>query len=195
MVRNINLVISLLSLIGIASLSSCCEPAHKDSTPQVVASTFQETYGRDVDLAEICDGAVTADSAYFPIYTFGIQNTGSQDDDYTLQYRIADGGFDITKHVPAGQTVLFKTPLLAQDSITINAKYTYPNLSNCVTRDTHPNLDYMYFRFSRQTTDSAEIHFLRPTVTILYGAIDNGPEACNTPASSMQINIDGLPHR
>lgn len=184
-------------------LNSCCEPGQKDSQPYVVNSKFQETYGRDIDLyRQFQSGSSVTDSAYYPVYTFGIQNTGTQDDDYTLQLRygpLQDGtylsGFDITKHVPAGQTMLFRSPVLVPDSITANARYAYESYLCRVTGDTAPNLDEIYYGLSFQTTDSAEIHNLRPTLDIVYGAINNGPEGCNTPASSMPVNIDSLPVR
>ncbi len=180
-----------LITIGCATLlASCCEPAHKDSQPYVVNSLFQETYGRDIDLFRQSQSASSIpDSAYYPIYTFAIQNTGTQDDNYTLQLRYGVGGFDITKHVPAGQVVLFKSPIIPPDSITANAQYTF------VVGDTAPNLDVMYYGLSFHAIDSAEIHSMMPSIQIVYGAIDNGPEGCNTPASMMPVNIDSLPIR
>ncbi len=169
-------------------LSSCCEPAHKNSSPYVVDSLFQETHGRDIDL-------VHSDSAYYPIYTFGIQNTGTADDNFTLQLRYgltAAGwvsGFDITKHVPAGAVVFFQTPTLFPDSLTENEMFAY------VVGDTSPNLDMIYYGLSFQSIDSAEIHAVQPTLSIVYGAIDNGPEGCNTPASTMSVNVNSLPVR
>jgi len=146
---------------------------------------FQETYGRDIDLS-------TGDSAYYPIYTFGIQNTGTADDDFTLQLRYRQGtvGFDITKHVPAGAIVLFQSPLITSDSITQNATYAYVGF-----QDTVPNIDEIYYGMSFHSTDSAEVHTMQPTITIVYGSIDNGPEGCNTPASTSSVNITSLPSR
>ncbi|HET6401498.1 MAG TPA: hypothetical protein VFH95_08880 [Candidatus Kapabacteria bacterium] len=182
---------ALIILLGAAAssalLASCCEPAHKNSAPYVVNSMFQEVYGRDIDLAHQ-QGSVP-DSAYFPIYTFGIQNTGTDDDVFTLQLRANGGGFDITRRVPAGQVVLFRTPTAVLDSITSNEQFSY------VITDTNPNIDEIYKWMSFQTTDSAEIHSLNPTLSIVYGAIDNGPEGCNTPASTTSESIDSLPKR
>jgi len=169
-------------------LQSCCQPVHKNSAPYVVNSMFQETYGRDVDVARQQPSGIP-DSAYFPIYTFGIQNTGTDDDDFTLLVRANGAGFDITRHVPAGQVVLFKTPTAVLDSITMNERFAY------AVADTSPNLDWIYYGMAFQTTDSAEIHTLRPTLSIVYGAIDNGPEGCNTPASTASVDIDSLPIR
>ncbi len=183
---------SLLILLSAAAsatmLASCCEPTHKNSSPYMVNSMFQETYGRDIDVARQSLSGIP-DSAYYPIYTFGIQNTGTDDDDFTLQFRANGGGFDITRHVPAGQVVLFKTPTAVLDSITANERFVY------AVSDTSPNIDWIYYGMSFQTTDSAEIHSLRPTLSIVYGGIDNGPEGCNTPASTESMNIDSLPVR
>jgi hypothetical protein len=155
----------------------------------MVNSLFQESYGRDLDLYNSNFFAV--DSAYYPIYTFGIQNTGTADDYFTLQllYRNDTVGYTITKFVPAGQVVLFQSPLAVPDSNTINATYTY------AVGDTDPNIDLIYDGLSFQTTDSAEIHSVQPTISIIYGAINNGPEGCNTPASTMSVDVDSLPVR
>src|ERR1041385_3231257 len=108
--RTLPLIVFLLSFW----LAACCEPAHKDAQPLVIDSLFQESSGRDLDVytAQNITHAQRADSAYFPIYTFGIKNSGTQDDVFTLHFRKTlyagfIAGFDITKHVPAGATVLF----------------------------------------------------------------------------------------
>ncbi len=157
----------------------------------MVNSLFQETYGRDLDIfnQNYTTGAI--DSAYYPIYTFGIQNTGTADDYFTLQllYRNDTVGYSITKLVPAGQIVLFQSPLVFPDSNTLNATYTY------AVGDTALNTDLINFGLSFQSTDSAEIHSMQPMISVIYGAINNGPEGCNTPASTMIVNVDSLPIR
>ena len=172
-----------------AALSSCCEPGHKNSQPVVIDSLFQQSYAYDLDVYGT-QLAQKADSGYHPIYTFGVANTGSDDDDFTLQLRLNGAGFDITKHVPAGDTVLFETPVAPPNSITINAKYFYPLLT---VADTNPLMPWAYYGIFVPSPDSTKIRSLRPTITILYGAINNGPEACNTPASEYNVNIDALP--
>jgi hypothetical protein len=184
----LRIIFALGGFFGVMVLSSCCEPAHKNSSPYVVDSLFQETYGRDIDF-------IGKDSAYYPIYTFGIQNTGTADDNFTLQLRYGltssgwTSGFDITKHVPAGAVVLFQTPTPFPDSLTENATYAY------VFPDTGLNIDEIYYGLSFQNTDSAEIHALQPTLSIVYGSIDNGPEGCNTRASTMSMSVNSLPVR
>jgi hypothetical protein len=185
-----------------AGISSCCQPAHKNSNPVVIDSLFQETYGRDADEYQVLEsGSNVTDSAWYPIYTFGIANTGTADDDFTLQIRYINntvsgnpqtGGFDITRHVPAGDTVLFRTPVGVPDSITKYETFFYPVLP---ATDTTPNVDFAYFYLSFQSSDSAEIHFMRPSIDILSGVINNGPEACNTPASQMNVDPNSLPYR
>ncbi len=155
----------------------------------MVNSLFQETYGRDFDLYNA--SFITVDSAFYPIYTFGIQNTGTADDYFTLELLARAGtvGYTITKFVPAGQVVLFQSPLAVPDSLTENATYTY------ASGDTTPNTDVIYNGLSFQSKDSAEIHAVQPMISIVYGAINNGPEGCNTPASTMTVDIDSLPTR
>ena len=172
---------------------ACCEPGHKDSQPAMVADSFQETFGKDLDVYSSQGGR--SDSAYFPIYTFGIKNTGTADDVFTLHFRKPlasgfNGGFDITKHVAAGQTVMFRTPSPIYDS---SAHYFFPNLTN--PNDTNPIMDKAYYGIQASTPDSTKLHILQPTLTITYGEINNGPEACNTPASTQTIDINELPRR
>ncbi|HWF43246.1 MAG TPA: hypothetical protein VG537_01265 [Candidatus Kapabacteria bacterium] len=176
-----------------AALSSCCQPGHKNSQPVVVDSLFQESYAYDLDIysTQLANG-IGSDSGYHPIYTFGIANTGPDDDDFTLQIRLNGAGFDITKHVPAGDTVLFETPVAPPNSITMNAKYFYPILA---VADTIPLMPEAYYGMFVPSPDSTKIRSLRPDVRVLYGAIDNGPEACNTPPSEYNVNIDALPDR
>ena len=185
-------VIVCLALTAV--LSSCCEPGHKNSQPLVIDSLFQQTYGHDFDLYSTQNSQTPTipDSGYYPIYTFGIQNTGTDDDDFTVQFRYFNAGFDITEHVPAGKIVLFKTPVMPPDSITMNARYFYPILP---AADTNPPIPYAYYALFQPNPDSTKIRSMRPTITVLYGSIDNGPEACNTPASQYVINIDQLPVR
>ncbi len=156
---------------------------------------FAETFGHDLDVYQVIATGIITDSGYYPIWTFGIQNTGSEDDNFTMSvvYFPALGGreeFDITKRVPAGKIVLFRTPTLPSDS---SAIYTYPERTN--PADTNLPLNRDYYGFLQQSPDSTEIHFMRPSITISYGVIDNGPEACNTPASTFSLNIDRLPKR
>ncbi|HEY3874393.1 MAG TPA: hypothetical protein VGM92_02870 [Candidatus Kapabacteria bacterium] len=183
-----------LSIFAIAAgLSSCCQPAHKDANPVMIDSLFQTSYGRDLDFYNSNPEAI--DSAYYPIYTFGIQNAGTADDHFTLQFQrlLSNGivtGFSITRLVPAGQTVLFRTPTAAPDSITSQETFAY-----FAVTDTIPNIDEIYDGLSFQTTDSAKIQSINPSLTIVYGSIDNGPEGCNTPASVSAFDINTLPVR
>ena len=188
----LRIILALVGCTCMIMISSCCQPSHKDSSPYMVNSVFQETYGRDLDLYNQGTTTGALDSAYYPIYTFGIQNTGTADDNFTLQLLSRGGtvGYSITKLVPAGKVVLFRSPRDIPDSITQNATYSYFGF-----QDTLPNIDEIYYGQSFQTTDSAEIHSMQPMISIVFGSIDNGPEGCNTPASTMSVNVDSLPRR
>jgi hypothetical protein len=186
-------ILPLIPIVLSFWLAACCEPSHKDSQPLIVADSFQETYGKDLDVYTAQGGR--SDSAYFPIYTFGIKNTGSQDDNFTLQLRKPlvggfVGGFDITKRVPAGQTVMFRTPSPIYDS---SAHYFFPHIQD--PNDTFPIMDKAYYGIQASTPDSTKLHILQPTLTITYGEINNGPEACNTAASTQTIDLNSLPRR
>lgn len=190
-------ILSLIPILLGFWFAACCEPGHRDAQPVVIDSLFQRSYGKDLDVytAQQITNAQLADSAYFPIYTFAIKNSGSQDDNFTLSIRKTRFagfvvGFDITKHVPAGATVLFQTPLIPRDS---SATYYFPILVN--PTDTNFTIDKAYYGLQASTPDSTRIRYIRPSVTITYGAIDNGPEACNTPASTQTIDINELPDR
>jgi hypothetical protein len=187
MVRHLLFVTCIAAL-----LASCCEPTHKDSQPELDVANFTQDYGHNVDIYQmLVKNSQDTIQGIFPIYTFAIKNTGTQDDDFTLRLRQFDAGFDITKRVPAGQTVLFRTPTPQGDS---SAHYTYA-LSGIVipAKDTAPNMDYAYYGLTRPDSQSVQLVHLRPTIQVIYGEVNNGPEACNTPASTLTVNIDRFP--
>jgi hypothetical protein len=175
------------------SLSSCCEPATKDSRPVFVDSLFSRTPVWEFDRIASSNNepGTTPDSGYYPVYTFGIRNAGSQDDQFTLrirsQYTLTDGtpiGFDITRMVPAQTTVLFRTPTAVPDSITSHERITYAHLV-----DTLPHMSLAYIGFFTSTPDSTMVQFENPQISVFYGAIDDGPEGCSTPATSKQVSL------
>ncbi len=181
---------SLLVLIFAGLLASCCEPSHKNSTPVSVDALFAESYAYDLDAYNTRLTGVT-DSGYYPIYTFGIRNVGTDDDDFRMNIVLTNGAeIDIIKHVKAGDTALFRTPTLPLDP---SAQYIFPNFTS--PADTSMPLARDYYGFFTQTPETTEIHSVRPTITISFGEIYGGPEACNTPASVQTLNIDALPHR
>jgi hypothetical protein len=189
MVRHLLFVTCIAAL-----LASCCEPTHKDSQPELDPNNFTQDYGHNADIYEMAiEHKSDTIAGIYPIYTFGIKNTGSQDDDFTLRLRRGDLGFDITKHVPAGQTVFFRTPTPQGDS---SAQYKYA-LSGIVipVTDTAPNMDYAYYGLTRPDSQSVKLRFLRPRLEVIYGEVNNGPEACNTPASTLTVNIDRFPDK
>jgi hypothetical protein len=196
MVRYLLLIVSLS-----AFLASCCEPGHKDSQPLIIDSLFSQSHGENIDVYRmLVNNTTDTIHGFYGVYTFGIKNTGSQDDNFTLRFRLLDAGFDITKRVPAGQVVLFRTPTPQGDS---SAHYDYPVLRIIAPNDTMPNMDYAYYGLSRSDTNSVLLRQLRtqdaqqtrPTVQVIYGEINNGPEACNTAPSTYTINIDRFPDR
>jgi len=177
-----------------AFFASCCEPTHKDSQPELDVANFSQDYGHNVDIYQMqIRNSHDTIQGIFPIYTFGIKNTGSQDDNFTLRLRYFDAGFDITKRVPAGQTVFFRTPTPQGDS---SAQYKYALSGPIIpVTDTAPNMDYAYYGITRPDSQSVKLRFLRPTLQVIYGEINNGPEACNTPASTLTVNIDRFPDK
>ena len=181
---------TVLLLVLTALLASCCEPGHRNSLPASVDSAFQETYAYDLDVYNTQVTGVT-DSGYHPIYTFGVKNTGTEDDDFRLNIVMPNGAeIDIIKHVKAGAVQLFQTPTSPLDS---SARYIIPFYT--APADTSLPLARDYYGFFSPTPDLTEIHLARPTVTVAYGEINSGPEACNTPASVQSLNIDRLPRR
>jgi hypothetical protein len=194
--RKLPLLLLMLSAAPLV-LSSCCEPASKDSRPSLIDSLFSRSVGYDLDLQRTPAGG-KADSGYYPIYTFAIHNDGSQDDIFTLrfrsQYTISDQtasgrplGFDISQTVPAGQTVLFRTPTPLPDSITSRERITFTP-----TQDTLPLMSRAYLGFFATTPDSTKLRYENAMVSVLYGAIDNGAEGCNTPATSKPVLIGAI---
>jgi hypothetical protein len=185
---------SLLLLLSVSLpfvLAACCEPASKDSRPVVVDSLFQRTTGFDIDRARNLNKPLGAapDSGYYPIYTLAVHNSGSQDDMITLRFRsqyvLTTGsalGFDITRNVPADSTVLFRTPTPVPDSITSLERITY-----AYAPDTLPLMSDAYFGFFVSTPDSTTIAREHATISVFYGAIDNGGEGCNTPATEKPV--------
>lgn len=196
--RNSLFLIAALGAVSIL-ISSCCTPASKDSQPVLVDSLFSRSTFWDIDINATADNAPGAkpDSGYYPVYTFGVYNSGSQDDLFTLrvrsQYTLTSGtplGFDISRMVPAHSTVLFRTPTAIPDTITSLERITYPHLT-----DTLPLMSYAYYGFFASTPDSTTLGDERATVSVLYGAIDNGAEGCNTPATQKVLNISHIANK
>lgn len=195
--RKLSLFLLLLGITPAFFVSSCCEPSTKDSRPMIIDSLFSRTTGFDLDLQRTPAGGIP-DSGYYPIYTFAIRNDGAQDDIFTLrfrsQYTISDQtgsgrplGFDISQTVPAGATVFFRTPTPVPDSITSRERITYTP-----TQDTLPLMSRAYLGFFATTPDSTKLRYENAAVSVLYGAIDNGAEGCNTPATSKPVQIGGI---
>ena len=79
--------------IGMLVLSACCIPKEKNSYPQVIATSYSDTAVKDADQFLGIDSTVDPlDSAFYPVYSLNIQNTGSEADTFYLSYsRIRNG--------------------------------------------------------------------------------------------------------
>lgn len=167
----------LSSITLAAAVSSCCEPQSRNSLPVVVDSLYHDSAVFDQYPLGIHSDGRPPDSGYYPVYTLGIKNAGTETDTFTLRFDRLGNGFELPieiKHeVPAGQTVLFSTPAtLNETSDTLAQSY--------------------YASFFVRTQDSIPIYRMRPTVTVKYGAVYNGPEGCNSDPITNTLNVDAL---
>src|SRR5258708_24331543 len=95
-------------------LSSCCEPAQRNSFPKVITTSYRDTAIKDADQFAAVDSAANPlDSAFYPVYSIDIQNTGSQGDTFYLSYSRLRNGIQLplTVHQLAlpHSTITFKT--------------------------------------------------------------------------------------
>jgi len=171
-------LISLFALVLLgAVVSSCCEPKSKDSFPFVIDSSYADTAIYDQYLFGLNEGGLPPDSGFRPVYSLDIKNTGSEADTFTLRYSRIGNGFlipiEVKKFVPPGQTVTFTTRNDFSDTSDISSSLYYGS-------------------FFVLTRDSITITRMRPSVTITYGGIDNGPEECNTAPSTIDVDVLSL---
>jgi hypothetical protein len=159
---------------GAVIVSSCCEPRVKNSSPFVLENTYFDTAIRD-RYPNPSPGVLSPDSGYYPIYKLSIKNTGSEADTFALRFIRHGFGFTTSQYVMPGQTVQFATPGPIPDSAI-------------------PDSRFIYYSFFVSTPDSITISKERPDLTLFYGSVYNGPEACNTAANQVAINIDALHH-
>jgi hypothetical protein len=156
--------------------SACCEPKDKNSFPKVILNSYSDTSVKDADqFAEIDSAANPLDSAYYPVYSIDIQNTGSEADSFYLSYtRVRDGyqeSLNVQQFVNAGETKTFTTigPLPSNSPDTSRIKV---------------------FSFFVRSVDSIPIQVMRPQISIHYGQTPNGPGECGT--SGKDITVDPL---
>lgn len=163
----------LLLLSTVLFLGSCCDPKPRNSYPSVIDSSYSFESVKDATIPVPPDYVL--DSAYYPIYSLDIKNTGSESDTFTVIIDRDQGGnvlFD-KQYVEAGQTKSF---------------HTYgPIPSNAL--DT---AKYRYYSFFTSTPDSLDLKVLRPSVRIYYGSSLDGPETCGMAATSLTVKVDSL---
>lgn len=163
----------LLFLTGVL-IESCCEPRTKNSSPQVLENTYFDTAIHD-RYPNPSQGVLSTDSGYYPIYKLSIRNTGTEADTFSLRFTRQGIGFTTSQYVQPGQIAQFVTPGPIPDTASLSAQF-------------------IYFSFFVSTRDSVAISKERPDLTLFYGSIYNGPEACNTAPTQVGIDIDALHH-
>ncbi len=154
-------------------VASCCEPRVKNSSPMVLENTYSDTAIHD-RLPPTVNGP-SLDSGYYPIYKLSVKNNGTEADTFSLQFLRQGIGFTTSQYVMPGQTVQFSTPGPISDTAAVSAQF-------------------IYFGFFVSTPDSVAISKERPSLTLYYGSIYNGAEACNTSPIPMNVDIDALHH-
>ena len=173
-----------LVLVSIAiGLGACCEPSPKNSNPVFIDSLFHQDKLKDRYIDSTNN--ISADSLYYPAWTWTILNAGTDGDDFTLHVRhpLVEVGYDITRHVDAGKTAVFRSPVLG-DSNTIGAHYFLLYRGT----DTLDIPAYAFYGFYAYDSSQASISYIQPRLSITYGAVDRGPEACNTPSTTNTLS-------
>lgn len=155
-------------------LSACCVPKDKNSFPQVITTSYADTAVKDADEFIGVDSIVNPlDSAFYPVYSLDIQNTGSEADTFYLSYaRVRNNheeALTVQQYVGAGETKTFTTlgPIPSNSLDTLRIKY---------------------YSFFVKTPDSIHVSFLKPQITIHYAQTPNGPEQCGSPGKDLSID-------
>jgi hypothetical protein len=141
--------------------------------PLVLDSTYSDTAIKDI--ADRYDPKI-ADSAFYPIYSIDIKNTGIESDTFTLRYRRVRNGWllpvEVKEFVPAGETRTFRTEGPIPD-------HGVDGLTS----------DIVYISFFVSTPDSIPIQVMRPEVTLSYGSTQQGDESCGSPGTELKLDI------
>lgn len=155
------------------ALSSCCDPKPRNSYPTVIDSSYSFEAIKDATLPIPPDNHI--DSAYYPIYSMDITNTGTEADTFTVVIDRQMGGYTLfdRKYVQPGETKTFRT----YGPIPSNALDT---------------AKYRYYTFFTSTPDSLDLKVLRPSVRVYYGRSLDGPETCGVAETSRAIDVDSL---
>lgn len=140
--------------------------------PLVLDSTYSDTTIKDIP--DRFDG--NTDSAYYPIYSIDIKNTGIEADTFTLSYKRIRNGFllpvTVKQWVPPGEVRTFRT------------EGPIPDHGVPVTSD------IVYVSFFVSTPDSIPIKVMKPTVTLTYGSTETGDESCGSPGETITLDIN-----
>ena len=161
---------ALLLLSLSALLASCCTPRQRQSLPQVILGSYSDTAIYDV----LPTGKPT-DSGFYPLYQLSITNVGSEADTFGLQYSRGGYGYEVDQYVTPGATAIFRTPGPISDT-------------------SSPRAQYLYYSFFVASKDSIPISKMRPSVSVRYGSVYNGPEGCNSEPLLLPVDIDALHH-
>jgi hypothetical protein len=167
--------------VALFNLSSCCEPAQKNSFPQVIDSSYSDTAIKDADQVVIqgLPAPDPLDSAFYPIYSIDIKNTGSEADTFKITYARVNG--------------LFGFPLTAQAYIlpgSIKTLKTYGPIPS----NSFDTAKYHFLDFFVKTADSIHVGVLKPQITIHYGETPNGAEECGSKGKDITIDPSTLKH-
>ena len=163
--------------LGLFIISSCCEPAQKNSFPMVIDTSYNDSAVKDADqvLVNGLPPPNPLDSGYYPIYSLDIKNTGTEADTFKLSFYRPTGLFgfplEVDGYVLPGQTKTFRTYGPIPSNSLDTAKYRY--------------LDFFV-----KTVDSISLFVLQPQITIHYGQTPNGAEQCGS--SGKDISVDPL---
>lgn len=165
---------ALLPLALAFMLVACCDPKPINSLPQVIDTTYTDTAIKD----DMNQSNSSLDSGYYPIYSLDIKNIGTESDTFELRYTRTRNGFVIPvvvkQYVPVGETRTFRTEGPIPDH---GVEYM---------------ADIVYYSFFVSTPDSVSVHMLKPDITVLYGARNEGEEGCNAEAREMFVNYNDL---
>ncbi len=161
-----------------AWLASCCDPTPRQSFPDVIYVSYADT--------TIKDAGPTIqnkfDSLYYPIYSFDIQNSGTESDTFVVTLHREIGYYNsfyypldmtIKQFVGAGETKNFKT-------------------FGPIPRNAPDTTRLRLLSFFVSTPDSIPISVMRPVITISYGSSVEGPESCGSPAKTLTVDVDRL---
>ncbi len=172
----------IVIVFGLLLISSCCDPAQKNSFPQVMTSSYNDTAIKDADQVIVIGlpAPDPLDSAYYPIYSLDIQNTGSEADTFTVSYNRSSG--------------LFGIPLIAQAYVQPGETKTFSTYGP-IPSNSLDSAKYRYLDFFVKTKDSISLFVLQPKISIHYGQTPNGAEQCGVAGKDITVDPLKLKHK